>query len=82
MQSGIDLKTLRRSHKQGHASMTDLIFLTVPFIGRFYAQWDRITQPRLTAELLTSPAGRELLLCCGRLRVYLSPRSALVAERR
>ena len=62
--------------------MTDLLFLTVPFIGRIYAEWDTITTPRLAAEPLTSPSGRELLLCCGRLRVYLTPRSALVAERR
>lgn len=62
--------------------MTDLRFLTLPFIGRIYAQWDTITTPRLTAEPLTSPAGRELLLCCGRLRVYLTPSSALAVERR
>lgn len=82
MQSGIDLNTLRRSINQGHASMIDLFFLTVPFIGRIYVQWDTITQPRLTAEQLTSPAGRELLLCCGCLRVYLTPSSTLTAERR
>ena len=62
--------------------MKSLFSLTVPFLGRIYAQRDTSTPPRLAAELLQSPCGREMLLYCGRLRLYLTPAAALAAERR
>ena len=62
--------------------MTDLIYITLPLLGRIYAQRDTLTTPRLSVELLHSTAGRELLLCCGCLRLYLTPASALASEGR
>lgn len=32
--------------------MTDLIHLTIPFLGGIYAQRDTVTTPRLSAERL------------------------------
>lgn len=62
--------------------MTDLIYLTIPFLGRIYAQRDTVTKPRLSAEPLYSSCGREWLLCCGSLRVYLTPTATLASEGR
>lgn len=62
--------------------MTDLFHITLPLLGRIYAQRDTVTTPRLSVELLHSPSGRELLLCCGRLRLYLTPASSLASEGR
>lgn len=59
--------------------MTDLS-LTIPFAGRIYINRDLITLSRYTVEVLHSPCGRELLLCCGSLRVYLTPTSSLTNE--
>ncbi len=61
--------------------MTNFIQLTLPFIGRIYAQRNTVTKPRLAVEVLSSPCGKELLLCCGSLRVYLTPSPVLAAER-
>lgn len=62
--------------------MTDLIYLNIPFLGRIYAQRDTVTTPRLSAERLQSSCGKEWLLCCGSLRVYLTPAATLAAEGR
>lgn len=62
--------------------MTNLFSLSIPFVGRIFAQRDTVTTPRLSAERLHSASGGELLLCCGWLRVYLTPASSLASERR
>lgn len=62
--------------------MTDLIFLTIPFLGRVYAQRDTITVPQLSIQQLHAPCGKEWLLCWGSLRVYLTLEDSLAAERR
>ena len=81
MQSGITFKALRRSNQQGHAHMEDLQFLTFPYIGRIYIQRDRITPRSFGREVLVSRCGTEYLFYLGSLRVYLTPDSALAAER-
>lgn len=53
--------------------MTNLLHLSIPLLGTVFAQRDTITRPRFAAKTLSSAAGRELLLCMGSLRVYLTP---------
>lgn len=60
--------------------MTELIHLTIPFVGRIYVQHDTITSKRYSSEMLRPSCGRELLLCCGRLRLYITPSSSLANE--
>lgn len=62
--------------------MQNLIHINLPFFGRIFLQLDRITIPRVSAEQLTTPCGKELLLCLGSLRLYLTPASVVAAERR
>lgn len=62
--------------------MTDLIHLTIPLIGRVYIQHDTITLCRWELERLRAPWGDELLLCCGRIRLYLTHASTIRAEGR
>lgn len=56
--------------------MTNLIHLSIPLLGTVFAQRDTVTLSRFSAETLTSASGRELLLCMGSLRVYLTPSRA------
>ncbi|WP_296765950.1 hypothetical protein [Sediminimonas sp.] len=60
--------------------MTDLIHITIPFLGRLYAQRDTITLRRVECAVLHGPSGKEYLLCLGRLRVYLTPPRVIAAE--
>jgi hypothetical protein len=54
--------------------MRDLFHLTLPFVGSIYAQFDTLTLPRWEVEDVSGPAGSEWLICCGSLRIYLTPR--------
>jgi hypothetical protein len=80
MQTGIDTKTLRCSTQRGHATMTDLIYLTIPSVGRIYIQHGTVTIKQWSSEVMASTAGKELYLCCGRMRIYLTPASTLRNE--
>ncbi|OWY12324.1 hypothetical protein B6V72_14610 [Thioclava sp. F34-6] len=62
--------------------MTDLIYITLPFLGRIYAQRDTITLRQYAWEVLSSANGNEYLLSLGSLRVYLVPARVVAAERR
>lgn len=62
--------------------MTDLLQLTIPILGRVYAQRDTVTTRRIEWQALPSPNGTEYLLCLGSLRVYLTPTHVVAAERR
>lgn len=62
--------------------MTDLFHITIPFVGRIYAQRDRITVARYSVEALRKGCGKEVLLCLGQFRLYLTPASSIAAEGR
>lgn len=62
--------------------MKNLIHINLLLFGRMILQRDSLTRPRLSAELLTSPCGKELLLCIHSLRLYLTPAFVVAAERR
>ena len=53
--------------------MTDLIYLTIPSVGRIYIQHGTVTIKQWSSEVMASTAGKELYLCCGRMRIYLTP---------
>lgn len=83
MPSGIIFNVLRGSKAEGHANMKDLIWITIPYIGRLYVQRDTITLSRFGWEVLEGPGHTtEYLLHLGRLRVYLTPATSLAAETR
>lgn len=83
MPSGIVFNVLRGSTTEGHANMKDLIWITIPHVGRLYVQRRPYTLGRIEWEVLVGPGdAKEYLLHLGRLRVYLTPASALAAERR
>lgn len=81
MQIGMVINALRRRHKLGHANMTDILYLPIPFLGSIYAQRDTVTTRRIKWEVLHGPNGREYLLCLGTLRVYLTPAHVVAVER-
>jgi len=58
-----------------------LMYLNLPLIGSIY------THPapnalRPSAEILTADGGSELLLYCGRARIYLTPARTVAGEKR
>lgn len=59
--------------------MKDLIFLTIPYLGRFYVQRDTITLRRWELENLTGPLAASGF-CAYALRVYLTPEASSRAE--
>lgn len=82
MQIGISFRALRRQKQLGHANMTDILYLPIPFLGRIYAQRDTVTTRRFEWEVLNGSNGREHLLCLGSLRVYLTPAHVVGVEGR
>ncbi len=83
MPTGIVINVLRGSKAEGHANMKDLIWITIPYIGRLYVQLDTITLSRFGWEVLGGPSHTtEYLLSIGRLRVYLTSSSLVAAEGR
>ena len=83
MPSGIIFNVLRGSKAEGHANMKDLIWITIPYIGRLYVQRDTITLSRFGWEVLEGPRHtKDYLLSMGSLRVHLTPASLLATEGR
>lgn len=81
MPIGIVCNVLRGSAIEGHANMKDLLWVTIPYMGRVYMQSDAITRMRISWEELEGPRNtKEYLLCLGRLRVYFTPASLVAAE--
>jgi len=62
--------------------MTELLYMTFPYLGSISVQRDTITLYRFELEVIDCPPGREYLLCLGSLRTYLTPRRTILAERR
>lgn len=52
--------------------MRELIDIHIPLFGGIYLQWDTITTCHYAWEIIPHDRGRELYICAGRFRLYLT----------